>query len=431
MTDPGVTDPGVTDLRVADPLARSEAVRRNTRLLALSQGFVQVSFPLMLVVGGVAAADLTGRDGATGLVWLLYFSSAAIGAFVVGRIMDRIGRRPGLIGSYVLLGLSGVACAAAIAAGSYAALLAASIPFGVAFGGSQLVRGAVADMYAPNERARAVGIVLAAGTVGAVGSPLLVAAIRALSTAQGWDPNVVPWVLVPLGAAAGIAFVLAVRPDPRDLAPAAAAGETRTPTGPARGPRELLRVPAFRTAVLAASIGQLGMVGVMGVTPNALHHHGHGSTTISWIISVHIAGMFAFSPWIGAGMDRFGRRAGLLAGGAVMLVGDLFASTETSPASVGIGLFLIGLGWSAMFLGATAVISDVTAPRERAGALGFTDLFSSAASATAGLLGAVVLEVAGYRTLTLAVAALVVIVSLAIARGLRPTPAVPIAERPG
>jgi hypothetical protein len=38
------------------------------------------------------------------------------------------------------------------------------------------------------------------------------------------------------------------------------------------------------------------MVGVMGVTPNALDHHGYGSTTISWIISVHIAGMFAFSP---------------------------------------------------------------------------------------------------------------------------------------
>jgi MFS family permease len=410
----------MTDV-MTDGAARAEAVRRNTRLLALSQGFVQVSFPLMLVVGGVAAADLTGRDGATGVVWALYFSSAAIGAFVVGRLMDRFGRRPGLIGSYALLAVAGVACAAAIAAESYAGLLAASVPFGVAFGGSQLVRGAVADMYEMHARARAVGIVLAAGTVGAVGSPLLVAAIRAASESRGWDPNVVPWILVPFGAVVGIVFVLAVRPDPRDLAPAPSSdGVTPAPTSPARGPRELFGVPAFRTAVLAASVGQLGMVGVMGVTPNALHHHGHGSTTIGWIISVHIAGMFAFSPWIGAAMDRFGRRAGLLAGGAAMLAGDLLAAVETEPVAVGAGLFLIGVGWSALFLGATAVISDVTAPHERAGALGFTDLFSSAASATAGLVGALVLEAAGFRTLSLSVAALVVVVWIAIARGLRP-----------
>jgi hypothetical protein len=51
--------------------------------------------------------------------------------------------------------------------------------------------------------------------------------------------------------------------------------------------------------------------------------------------------------------------------------------------------------------------------------LGFTDLFSSAASATAGLVGALVLEAAGFRTLALGVAALVVVVSIAIGKGLR------------
>ncbi|HSL11663.1 MAG TPA: MFS transporter [Actinomycetota bacterium] len=399
--------------------ARFDAVRRNTRLLALSQGFVQVAFPVMLVVGGVAAADITGRHGATGVVWALYFTSGAFGAFVFGRLMDRVGRRPGLIASYGLLAIAGVSCAGAVAARSYPALLAASIPFGVAFGGSQLVRAAVADMYEPRARARAVGIVLAAGTVGAVGSPLLVAAIRTVAEGRGWDPNVLPWVLVPTGALAAIAFVLAVRPDPRDLSPALDSGVGPV-DAPARGPRELLGVPAFRIALLAASIGQLGMVGVMGVTPNALDAHGHGATTISWIISVHIAGMFAFSPWIGAAMDRYGRRAGLLAGGAAMLTGDLFAAVDTVPWSVGVGLFLIGIGWSSMFLGATAIISDVTEAHERAGALGFTDLFSSAASATAGLAGALVLEAAGYRTLALSVAALVLVVSVAIAVGLAP-----------
>ncbi|HEX6132228.1 MAG TPA: MFS transporter, partial [Actinomycetota bacterium] len=266
-------------------MERAAAVRRNTILLACSQGFAQVAFPVMLVVGGVSASEITGRDGASGVVWALYFTSAAAGAFAIGRAMDRVGRRPGLIASYALLAVAGLACAAAIAAGSYPALLAATVPFGVAFGGSQLVRGAVADMYPPASRGKAVGAVLAAGTIGAVGSPLLVAGIRTLAETRGADPDVVPWILVPVGAAVAIAFVAAARPDPRDLGPEPDDAEVLAVAGPPRRPLELLAVPAFRTAVIAAAIGQLAMVGVMGVTPNALDHHGHGGGAISWVIS--------------------------------------------------------------------------------------------------------------------------------------------------
>jgi MFS family permease len=158
------------------------------------------------------------------------------------------------------------------------------------------------------------------------------------------------------------------------------------------------------------------MVGVMGVTPAALHHLGHGDTAIAWIISVHIGGMFALSPLIGAAMDRWGRRAGLVAGCGASVAGALLAGSEGPSPVVGAGLFLLGIGWSATFLGATAVISDVTRPAERAGALGFTDLVVSTCSATAGLASAALLETAGYRVLGVATAALVVVAMTAVVR---------------
>jgi MFS family permease len=162
--------------------------------------------------------------------------------------------------------------------------------------------------------------------------------------------------------------------------------------------------------MLAAAVGQIAMVGVMGVTPAALHHLGHGDATIAWIISLHIGGMFAFSPLIGAAMDRWGRRLGLIVGCSASIVGALVAGTGGSAAAVGGGLFALGIGWSATFLGATAVISDVTTPVERAGALGFTDLFVSACSATAGVVSGIVLETAGYPTLGVVTAVLVTLV---------------------
>ena len=406
---------------------RAQLVLRNTRLLAAAQGFAQLTFPVLLVAGTVAATDLSGRDGASGLVWAVYFGVAAITAPLIGRWMDRVGRRPGLVLALALTTVGGLGCAAGVALGSFPVLMAAVVPFGIGYGGVNLTRAAVADMYPPDRRARAVGILLACGTIGAVGSPLLVALLQDRAA----DPEVadlLPWAIVPFGALVAAGLVLLVRPDPRDLA--AGEGTSVSPQrGRARTPRMLMRDRGFRMAVLAAAVGQIAMVGVMGVTPAALHHLGHGDATIAWIISLHIGGMFAFSPLLGAAMDRWGRRPGLIAGCAASIAGAFAAGAGDSAAIVGAGLFALGLGWSATFLGATAVISDVTSPAERAGALGFTDLVVSGCSATAGLVSGVVLEAAGYATLGV-ITAILVAFALGLVVRMRPTPG-EVPARPG
>ena len=392
---------------------REQAVRRNTRLLATAQGFAQLTFPVLLVAGTVAATELSGREGTSGLVWAVYFGVAAISALVIGRWMDRVGRRPGIVLALALTTLGGVGCAAAVALGSFPLLMLAVVPFGMGYGGVNLTRAAVADMYPPERRARAVGILLACGTVGAVGSPLLVAFLQG-NAGNAEAADLLPWAIVPVGALGAAAFVLRVRPDPRDLAPPVADGLPR-PDG-ARTPRELIREAPFRMAILAAAVGQIAMVGVMGVTPAALHHLGHEDTTVAWVISLHIGGMFAFSPLIGAAMDRWGRRSGLVAGCGASIIGALVAGAGGPALVVGGGLFALGIGWSATFLGATAVISDVTTPAERAGALGFTDLFVSICSAVAGLISGVVLEIAGYAVLGAITAGLVTVVLVVVLR---------------
>jgi MFS family permease len=388
---------------------RDRLVRRNTALLAFAQGFVQTTFPVMLVIGGPAASRISGRDGAAGLLWAVYFLAAAGGAAVIGRWMDRVGRRPGLLLSYALVGGAAAAAALSIQAGSFWGLLASTVPFGIALGGANLGRGAVADMYPAERRGKAVGIVLAAGTVGAVLSPLAAAAIEDVAG----EGSLLPWIVPIAGAIGAISCALMVHPDPRALA--VVEPSVRREGG--RRPRALLRgEPAFRTAILAAAVGQMAMVGVMGVTPTALDHAHHGGTTISFVISIHIAGMFAFAPLIGRWMDRVGRRPALVAGCATSIAGALIAATELSATVVGIGLFAIGLGWSATFLGATAVISDITAPNERSGALGFTDLLVNMSSAAAGLIGGIVLEAAGYGLLGIVLAALVGVALVLVVR---------------
>jgi MFS family permease len=394
-------------------LDRAGAVRRNTRLLMLALAAMQVTFPVMLVVAGPAAKEMTGRTGAVGVLSAVYFVAVGIGAVAFGRWMDRVGRRPGLLVAAVLGAVGGIGSAAAIALGSFWMLLAAAVPFGAASGGANLTRGAVADMHEPDRRGRAVGLLLAVGTIGAVGSPLLVAAIqRVVEDAGRWNPMVAPWVIVPMATAVAFVAYLAVRPDPRDLAIGSEDGEAAS----ARPGRVVRQNPAVRLAIFAAAVGQVAMVGVMTVTPTVLHDHGHGSGAISLIVSAHITGMFAFGPLIGAVMDRFGRHVALIAGFLLSVTGALVAATEASATAVGAGLLLIGLGWSATYLGSTAVISDATEPTERGAALGVMDLVVSAMSAVAGLAGGIVLDLAGYRMLGIVVAVAVTVALVPVVR---------------
>ena len=396
------------------PGTRAALVRRNTIRLVVAQAALMSAVPVVLVLGVVAVVDLTDQERWGGIYLAEFNLAAAVSAIVAGRLMDRVGRRPGLAAGYVLLGAGGVGSALAVASSSRVGLLAMAVPLGAGYGASQLGRVAVADMYPGEQRGRWIGILIAAGTVGAIGGPPVVAGIEAAS-----GSDVAPWFLIPAAALIGLLAVASLRPDPRKLAVVDRGADEDAPR---RSPRELLALAPFRAAVVAVGIAQAAMVAVMGVTPVVLDERDAGALVISLVISVHVAGMFAVSPIVGYALDRYGRRLGLLAGAALSAGGALLGSFAEASILVGIGLFLVGLGWSACFLGATATISDVTASRERGGALGFNDLLASLSSAAGALAGGFLLEAAGIGVLGAVMAALMVPVVLLVLPLREPAP---------
>ncbi len=403
--------------------AREALVRRNTILLVVAQGALMAMSATFFTLAVVAIVDLTGRERWAGILLALFNGSAAVSALIVGRLMDRYGRRPGLAFGYALYATAGIGGAVAIWQGSSWLLLAMAVPFGAGLGAGQLGRVAVADMYPSRLRGRMVGIIVAAGTLGAIFGAPVVAAVEAAT-----DSTVAPWLLIPAIGAIGLAAVLLLRPDPRDLAeePLLTARES----GGGRPLGALLHLPPFRAAVVAIAVAQTSMVAVMGVTPVVIDGYGGSALAIALVISFHMVGMFAIAPVIGALLDRYGRRPGLLVGGVLTATGAILGSfTEVTPL-IGIGLFLVGLGWSACYLGATAAISDLTTAGERGGALGFTDLATSVAAAVGALAGGFVLESSGIAIVGIAMAALM-LPALALVAPLRePSPGRWVAPEP-
>jgi MFS family permease len=352
--------------------------------------------------GPISVFDLSGRASLAAVLFGVYSLSVAAGARLSGRFMDRAGRRPGLAAGYVALAIGGAGAAVAVAWGSAAALIVAAAVIGAGAGTALLGRAAVADMYPPERRGRAVGLVLVAGTVGAVGGPPLAGLVHAAARTAGVGrPLVVPWALVPVLAAVGLILVLALRPDPRELAARSAADTT------IRRPLEVLRARPAAAAVATIAAVQVVMVTFMSVIPVVLHSHHAGELTVSIVVSLHLAGMFALSSVIGGALDRWGRRAGLAGGLGLSGVGVLLSLGQGATVLPAAGLVLIGIGWSMGYVASTAVVSDVAAPAERAGALGLMDLVASVSAAVGVVSGAALLQAAGF--VVLGIAALVLL----------------------
>ncbi|MET7397891.1 MFS transporter [Dactylosporangium sp. NPDC005572] len=121
---------------------------------------------LMTAVTGdpVAAAHWSGWiDASFGVTQFL-------AAPLLGRLADRYGRRPVLIGALTLLGLDYLAHALAGAPGP---MLVAHAAAGALAGTTTVVNAYIADVTPPAERPRAFGLVGAAFSVGFVAGPVL------------------------------------------------------------------------------------------------------------------------------------------------------------------------------------------------------------------------------------------------------------------
>lgn len=383
---------------------RERLVRRTTRLLLGAQVALWGAIGVFAAFGAIGMTELSELEGGAAVLFGLYYAAAAPAAVVTGRVMDRVGRRPGLVGGYLVLIASGVVAFAAVTLGSAGLLLVAGVVEGAGVGAALLGRAAVADMHPPERRGRAVGLLIVAGTIGAVGGPQLGGAIHALAGRLSLvERDAAPWLLVPLLGLVGLACVLSLRPDPRDLAVEAARSSG------VRRPAEILRLRPATVAAVTIGVVQICMVTFMSVLPSVLHRHGSGELTVTAVVSLHLGGMFALAPLLGAALDRWGRRPGLVAAVLLAMAGVAIVTFADGAVVPGAGLFLIGVGWSAGYLGSTAVVSDLSAPAERASALGLTDLVAGLAAAIGVLGGAVLLEATGLFTLGFAALALLLV----------------------
>lgn len=324
----------------------------------------------------------------------VYLFGLALGQFIAGPLIDRIGRRPILLGGLALFVTGSIGAAFAPSLGL---LLAAR--FLQALGGACGIvtsRVLVGDLFAPNEIAARQATLMSVVLISPAVAPVVGGAIAEFS---GWRS--VFGVLAALGATVAVVAFLRfqeTRNEERQAAPALASAW-----------RELLGIPRFTGHALAMACGSASLYSFLASAPFLLsREYGIGPRDTGLFLLI-VAGSSIIGTKFVARIDR--QRRGAMTGAAITASGAalllLFALTGWHKLAAFI-LPMLLIGFGSGILGPTGVAQVILS---RPGLEGTASSLAGATQMTASaiassLIGAADTVRLGSVVLTLALLAL-------------------------
>ena len=379
---------------------------RGVFLLAASQALMLSGVVLSMTLAAILGAALAPDKGLATLPIAAMVVGTAITSLPAALLMRHIGRRAGfVVGAGV--GLAGSAAAAAgLWWGSFSLFVLGHLLIGAYQGFGSYYRFAAAEVAGPKDASRAISWVVAGGVVAAFAGPQLGIWGRDWFAQHAFLGSYLAQAALSLAAMLLLARLRVPRP-----AALAHAG--------ARSLSAIAAQPAFRAAVLGATVGYAVMIMAMTATPLAMLGCGFGAGDVKPVIQWHVVGMFAPSFFSGALVTRFGAPR-IMQAGFVLLLGNVaLAASGVEYLHFLSALVLLGVGWNFTFVGGTALLTQTYSPAEQTKVQAFNESIVFALVALSSLGAGWLYDRFGWTVLNLAALPLLVVAlasALAIGR---------------
>ena len=374
--------------------------KKSLRILSGAQTLSGLGVSGTFAAGSLLVVQITGSDALAGLVQTATVVGAALLALPLAKWTALGGRRRALSTGYFVGGLGATfALIGGVNNLFFMILIGASMIGGASAAGYQARFGAI-DLATDENRARDLSLVVWASTVGSVLGPNLMEPAGALAQSLGFPRLVGPYIvsIFTLTLAATLILIF-LKPDPYLLARTEADIDVTQKAVKTRAAFKIVRSePKALLGLTSVVIGHIAMVTIMVMTPVHMGHVDVALRLIGLVISVHVLGMYAFSPLIGKLTDRIGREKTIILGALILLLAALISGLAYADAvfQLGVGLFLLGLGWSMTMIAGSTLLAESVPLEGKAASQGLSDLLMNSGGALGGAIAGLIIAFLSY-----------------------------------
>lgn len=379
-------------------------MNRSVVLLSLCQALLGTGNVLLISVNGLIGQSLSPSAALITLPIAMQFVGLMLATIPASLIMQRIGRRNGFYLGNSLGIIGAVISAVALLYQNFFFFCVGTTLLGVGIGFGTLYRFAAVEACEPEQKNRAISMVMLGGVLAAFLGPALAVESRDWVSSQEFVGSFIGLMglyILALVLLSGVSI-----PQPVNV---------EAEKGRQRPLFEIVLQPVFIVAVVAAMASYTVMNLLMTATPLAMARCGFSFPQTAWVIEWHVLGMFLPSFFTGRLIQRFGAVFMMMLGGMIMLCCISINLNGQSEWHFWSALFLLGLGWNFMFISATSMVTGSYTNNERAKTQA-TNEFMVFGMVTLSALSSGWLEVSlGWETMNLLMIPVVVWAMLVIA----------------
>lgn len=359
------------------PDGSREQLRRLSVLIAAS-GIDMIGFAMVFPLLPLYARDLQATPEEIGVLLAAYSVAQLLMAPIWGRVSDRYGRRPAL-----LIGLTAAAAAYLVFAfaDSFWLLLLSRLVQGAGGGTTAVAHAYVADTIQPSDRARALGWLSAASSLGVAVGPVFG------SAAAHWG-QAGPGLIAAGLCLVNVAFAWRMLPESRSPAEPGVTAPVRRPVWHAAW--SVIQHPDRPVSrfVLIYGAGMLGFTAMTAVQSLYLvDAFGMTAETIGYVFMyLGMLSLVMRSLLLGPIIKRVGEAGAMRIGTAALTLGLLLYPAAGSLLVLALIIPLVPIGTALLFPATTSLMSRASSREELGLTMGVAQTFAGLARVAAPLL---------------------------------------------